>query len=113
LYLCRREQQLCWLKGETDVAVERHQLAACARSVVTDSGFDLNHVRGGLCFLCALLYAKNGDEGMHMLGEELGEQLGYVPFMGIVGGPEFGMVSGKAASAALSTSLVVFSSHGE
>ena len=49
--------------------------------------------------MCLLNWALTGDEGMQSLAEDLSETLGWVPTLGMIGGPEFGNMADGMGSA--------------
>ena len=76
------------MMGRRSDSVER--TARVASQVVKNTGVDLSRVVGAFSYSCGMNMMYGGRPGMNQLAETLSDRLGWVPTLGICGGPEFG-----------------------
>ena len=91
----------------------KERTARVARHVVRNSGFDVDSVCGAFSFMCGMNYFLSGDDGMQHLAERLSDVLGWVPTLGMCGGPEFGIIEASSCTGVgnYMYSAVVFSNQ--
>ncbi|KAL1506950.1 hypothetical protein AB1Y20_007814 [Prymnesium parvum] len=66
------------------------------------------HPLASFSFICATYYGISGEHGMSMMAEKLSEALGWIPSLGIVGGPEFGTTASSTVTGGFTTSSIIF-----
>ena len=64
--------------------------ARVATQVVKNAGVDTSRVVGAFSYSCGMNLFYGGRAGMNTLAENLSDRLGWVPTLGLCGGPEFG-----------------------
>ena len=94
---CHEGQEICTLCGTRDEL--RDRTAKVARQMLRANGMNQDHVRGAFSVMCALNHLVGGEGAMELLGEKLGEALGWAPTLGIVAGGEYGPITGKGCEA--------------
>jgi len=92
------------LKGRLEHVQD--QTARSCSEVMRFSG--LQHPLASFSFICATYYGISGEHGMSMMAEKLSEALGWIPSLGIVGGPEFGTTASSTVTGGFTTSSIIF-----
>ena len=89
--------KLAPMVGRKDDILER--TARVAGQVVKNTGLDLGRIKGCFSYSCGLNIMISGSKGLGKLAERLSDTLGWVPTLGLCGGPEFGIVAPNPKSA--------------
>jgi len=96
------------MMGRTEEIVA--QTGKVARQAIVDTGLHPESVIGGFSFSCGMNLLLGGNGAMQTLAERLCDTLNYAPTLGMIGGPEFGIIAEKrAATGNFMCSAVVFS----
>ena len=81
----------CMRVGDSH-SVFTDRVAHVARQVARNAGVDVNRIVGCFSYNSSLNWVFGGDRGMGKLAEDISDNLGWVPSLGIMGTPEFGLV---------------------